>query len=265
MADQKPTILKLKNSEYVPILKDQTVYYGGSQMWFPEDRWFSKNHIIHNYGCGTIATADLFLYLALRNGSYRNSITETVLQGLDSAYYMDYMAYVRTIDQYYTNTRRWIAVIGPKIASAFNSYCKAHDMKFRAKWRLSLSFYDMLEIIEEMLSLDLPVILSIGPNTPNLWGKTGIKFYQQYTALVPAKNTDNPTIETETVFRYREAMKDVNGHYVTVTGLWKDPETTSLMLSISSWGKKYYINYEEYRDYIDDHSGTFTSSILHIH
>lgn len=234
-------------------------------MWFPKDRWISKNHVIHNYGCGTIATADLFLYLALRNDAYRNSITDAVLQGLDSADYMDYIAYVKTIDRYYTNTRRWIAVIGPKIAAAFNSYCKAYHMNFRATWRLSLSFYDMLDAIEEMLSLDLPVILSIGPNTPKLWGNTGIKFYQQYTALVSAKNSVNPEVETKTVFRYREIMKDINRHYVTVTGLWKDPEATSMMLSISSWGKKYYINYEEYREYINEYGGTFTSSILHIH
>ena len=34
------------------------------------------------------------------------------------------------------------------------------------------------------------------------------------------------------------------------------------MLRISSRGRQYYINYEEYRDYIETWGGTFTSSLV---
>jgi len=43
---------------------------------------------------------------------------------------------------------------------------------------------------------------------------------------------------------------------------YKSKKTT--VLGISSWGKQYYINYNEYRDYIDTTGGTFTSSMLYI-
>lgn len=43
-----------------------------------------------------------------------------------------------------------------------------------------------------------------------------------------------------------------------------DPIPGKIMLHISSWGKSYYIDYEEYRNYVDKVGGKFTSSILYI-
>jgi hypothetical protein len=257
---------------------------------------------------------------------------------------------VRKIDGYYTKTKRFVAVLGPHVATAINDYSRMFSLKYRAKWKWSLTYYDMLEAIEEMLTLDIPVILSIGPNTPKLWGKKGIPFYQQYTVEIPKDATArankmdrkvrvltmdkaDPVLipiektaeegyqikvetdseneskamtgaeseiesvdkrkaepgnepvekqkaepgnepvekqkaelgnETETVFRYKPVKQDINSHYITVTGIRKDPVTATIMLRISSWGSEYYINYEEYRDYVNDFSGTMTSSIVYI-
>ncbi len=332
MANPKYCIIDLVHKDYVPVIKDSIVYYGGSQMWFPEKKWFSRDYILHNYGCGTIATADLFLYLAIHNEAYRNPLTEAVLQGTESAYYTDYLEYIRKIDGYYTKTKRFVAVLGPYVATAINDYSRMFHLNYRAKWKWSLTYYDMLEAMEEMLYLDIPVILSIGPNTPNLWGKKGISFYQQYKVELPKDKTasepsseikvkeeeteaklqlksvieteavlnsepeyktdamkstepenetaakefaekvnkDNSKIilkdrnETETIYRYKPVKQGINGHYVTVTGLRKDPVAAAIMLRISSWGSEYYINYEEYRDYVNDVGGTMTSSMVYI-
>jgi hypothetical protein len=257
------TVLELTNPTYVPVLRDSTAFYGGSQMWFSDDIKRSKDYILQNYGCGTIATADLFLYLALRSNSYRSGVTESVLQGADSVIYKDYMSYVRKINTYYTKTKRYVGVLGPKIAHAFNSYARTYQFNLRAKWKLKLSYYDMLERIEEMLSRDIPIIFSIGPNTPLLWGRKGITFYQK------------ETIDGD-LYSYRPVKLDLNSHYVTVTGLFKvegsddsgqmPPLYTNkkIMLRISSWGKQYYISYDEYRDYISKSGGTFTSSMIYI-
>jgi hypothetical protein len=262
------SIIALKHSDYVPVIKDGAVSYGGSQMWFPDRRWFSRDYILHNYGCGTIAIADLFLYMAIHQDSCRNPITEAVLQGTDSANYAEYLDYVRKIDNYYTKTKRLLAVLGPKAATAINDYSRMFGLRLRAKWRWSLTYYDMLEAIETMLAQDLPVILSIGPNTPNLWGKKGIPFYQQYMESVPKAGTEPgvklPASAFDTVIRYKAVQQDINGHFVTVTGILKDSAASRIMLRISSWGKMYYINYEEYRDYIADYSGTYTSSLVDI-
>ncbi len=268
MATQKTTTIALKHSAYVPIIKDAAISYGGSQMWFSDHRWFSRDYILHHYGCGTIAVADLFLYLAIHQESCRNPITEAVLQGTDSAGYTEYMDYVRKIDGYYTKTKRWLAVLGPKAATAINDYSRMFGLRLRARWRWTLTYYDMLEVMEDMLSHDLPVILSIGPNTPNLLGRKGIPFYQQHIELVTRETAKDglksPTSGIEILLRYQPVKQLVNGHFVTITGILKDSAAARILLRISSWGKEYYINYEEYRDYIGNHSGTYTSSLVDI-
>jgi hypothetical protein len=266
--------IELSSPNYVPVIKDSNTYYGGSQIWFPADRWFSKDYILHNYGCGTIATADLFLYLALQNKNRNTPETEIALRGSNQIIYDNYDSYVRTIHDQYTKTQPIIAVLGTKIASAFNAYSRAYGFDLQAAWKLKLTYYDMLDIMEEMLSQDIPVILSIGPNTPNLWGKKGIFFYEyreiEYVEMDEKPCEDGTSSEAtkpaekKKPYYYRVVKQDVNSHYVIVTGIIKDDIAGRIMLRISSWGKQYYINYEEYRDYIDCSGGTFTSSIVQI-
>ncbi len=257
----------LLNPKYVPVIKDSSVSYGGSQMWFSSKDKRSTDYIIRNYGCGTIATADLFLYLAMQDPYHTSKETEIALQGGNEIYYENYDAYVRLIHSEYTKTRRIIAVLGPRIAHSVNTYSKTYGLNYRASWKLTLTYYDMYEMIKEMLYQDIPVILSIGPNTPNLWGKKGIFFYQKYLIDNPENtNKENPSENTEKIpkYCYMALMQDVNSHYVTATGIEMDEIFGKIMLKISSWGKQYYINYEEYRNYVENIGGTFTSSILYI-
>jgi hypothetical protein len=255
-------------------MKDSNIFYGGSQMWFETTKWSSKDYIIHNYGCGTIATADLFLYLALQDGARNTPDTEIALRGTKLVRYENYDSYVRNINDQYTKTKRYIAVLGTKIASAVNAYSDFYDLGYQAAWKLRLTYYDMLDTIEEMLSQDIPVILSIGPNTPNLWGKNGISFYK-YRAIdfrspdpIPAKNAEttqpNPLDIIKMPYYYKVSQSKINGHFVTVTGIIRDDLVRQVMLRISSWGEEYYINYEEYRNYIERFSDTITSSIVQI-
>jgi len=243
--------INLLNPNYVPVVKDQKTYYGGSQMWFSDNKKLSTDRLLHNYGCGTIATADLFLYLVLQNQAESNSLTDIAIGKADTIDYQDYMSYVRKIHSLYTKTKPIIAVLGPKVASAIHRYSKTYQLGLKASWKMNLSYYDMLALMEEMLSKDLPVIFSIGPNTPNLWGKKGIRFFTH-------KELENKKYE------YQVARTEINGHYVTVTGIIKDEIKKKLMLQISSWGKMFYIDYEEYRDYVDHFSGTITSSMVYI-
>lgn len=259
--NNKP-IIELSCPNYIPVRKDSVTYYGGSQMWFSTKQKHSKDYVLYHYGCGTIATADLFLYLALQNNAQKSPVTDLVLDVTDSVNYADYDAYVHLINDRYTKTRKFIAVLGPKIASAINSYSNSYGLGYEASWKWKLTYYDMLDAISEMLSQDIPVILSIGPNTPNLWGKKGISFYQQYE-IDNSENTTN-IIDALHPYRYRAVIHDINGHYVTVTGIIKDDIAGTIMLRISSWGKQYYINYEEYRNYIENTGGTFTSSLVYI-
>lgn len=278
--------IELTNPNYVPVIKESKTFYGGSQMWFPASQWYTKDYVLHNYGCGTIATADMFLYFALQNKALSSPETEIALGGNTQIQYDNYDSYIRLINNRYTKTKRVIAVLGLKIASVINEYSGSYGFGYQASWKFKLTYYDMLDMIEEMLLQDIPVILSIGPNTPNLWGKKGIPFYilreidyQEENVKIPVENNSisntpnddlvksvpntKPT-ETKKPYYYKVAQSDVNGHYITVTGLIRDDVANRIMLRISSWGKQYYINYEEYREYVENTSGTFTSSIVQV-
>lgn len=256
------SITALSNPDYVPVIKDTGISYGGNQMWFPSSNWYSKDYIIHNYGCGTIAIADMFLYLALQSNEMQTPETFIALRDLGKIEYDNYDSYVRIIHNEYTKTRRFLAVLGPKAANAINSYSDIYDLGLDAKWKWKLTYYDMYDMIEEMLDKDLPVILSIGPNTPNLLGKKGIPFYE--LREIEYQDLKEEGKENNKPYYYKTAHQNVNGHYVTVTAIVKDDVAGRIMLRISSWGKQYYINYEEYRDYVENLSGTFTSSIVYV-
>ncbi len=254
--------IELSNPNYVPVIHDSGTSYGGSQMWFPKSNWYSTDYILHNYGCGTIATADMFLYLALQNEEMQTPETYIALQGSDKIEFEHYDPYVRIIHNEYTNTRRYLAVLGTKVASAINTYSEIYDLGLDAKWKWKLTYYDMNNMMEEMLEQDIPVILSIGPNTPNLWGKKGIPFYE--LRVIEYQENSEEEKEKSKPYYYKAIHENVNAHYVTVTAIIKDDVAGRIMLRISSWGKQYYINYEEYRDYIENLSGTFTSSIVYV-
>ncbi len=258
----KNVAITLSNQDYLPIVKDNITYYGGSQMWFSDKNRYSKDYILHNYGCGTIATADMFLYLARQYDAMQTPVSEMAIKGKGEINYSDYDPYVRAINNKYTKTKRIIAVLGTTVANAINSYSDQYGLGLKAAWKLSLNYYDMLEMIEEMLGKDIPVILAIGPNTPNLWGKKGIPFYE--LREIDYQESDDTDPEVTKPYYYKAVKQDVNGHFVTVTGVIKDDVTGRIMLRISSWGKQYYINYEEYRDYVDSAGGTITSSIVYV-
>ena len=257
--------VELSRPEYVQILKDDSLTYGGNQMWFSDHNRYSKDYILHNYGCGTIATADLFLYLALQKKAYITAVTDFI-KSEDKIYFDDYTSYLRKINDRYTKTRRYLAVLGPKVASAINSYSANYGLGLKATWKWSLNYYDMYDLIEDMLWKDLPVILTIGPNTPNLRGKKGIPFYErkEIDYLEASEAAEEESEEPSKPYYYHAVKQNINSHYVMVTALIKDEVTGRIMLRISSWGKQYYINYEEYRDYVDNIGGTFTSSMVFI-
>ena len=257
--------IELSDPSYIPVIRESITYYGGSQMWFPDTHWFSTDYILHYYGGGTIATADFILYLTLRNQELQTPVTESALQSSKPVVYNNYLTYVKKIHASYTKTHRYLAVPGPKIASAINSYASHYHINLEASWKWTLSYYDMYDMIETMLAQDLPVILSIGANTPNPWGKRGISFYERREINYPA-DTDatSDTDIRKKPYYYRSVFHNICGQYVTVTAMIKDDMAGKIMLRISSWGRQYYLDYEEFREYIDSHSTTLTSSLIDI-
>jgi len=107
------------------------------------------------------------------------------------------------------------------------------------------------EVLEqEALSMILlGEALAIGP----MKEEYGLKFYD----LIP--KSGNPYC-----FEVQKYPYLVSGHYVTVTGMLVDEVKKQTMLEISSWGKKYYINYDEYIELVDLHSNYLMCNILYV-
>ena len=189
--------------------------YGGNQAWF-------SYKFLKNSGCGVISSTDLLLHLY-----GRRQITR-----------LEYMDIARELWKKYFPVIPGFGMNGITMMIGLNRYFWNHKMPYVACWMLSGK--KLFSRIESMLSKDIPVILSVGPNFPLIWRKEKLTLY-----------TKNQT------GTYMPAAK-VKAHFVTVTGM--DDE----MIQISSWGKEYYISVLEYEKYIQDNSSYLVSNIIYV-
>ncbi len=227
--------------------------YGGSQMWLFDDgnsTWYSQfgmDYIIQNYGCGLISTSDILLYLAKTNTQYETDETEQISKnGITNIDYNEYIEYVNDMNGRYLTVVNWVGVAGPNIKTGIETYSSVRKLDLKAKWCVSKE--KMLPRIKEMLNNDIPVTFAIGPSVDK---DAGVVFY----TLQP--QTNNP-------YNLVKDAGPVRGHYVTITGMMSDDISNKKILEISSWGKKYYIDYDEYMDYVDAESSHLFSNIVYI-
>ena len=117
-------------------------------------------------------------------------------------------------------------------------------------WISKHRYSEMLSKIEEMLEKDIPVVFSVGPNK-----KVDFPMYRQLVSN-----------QEGNLFQYDVSKDDIAGHYVTITAVIKDDiaREHNIMLKVSSWGEIHYIDYDEYRKFIEEHSSTLFSSMLYI-
>lgn len=269
MADTSKFVLELKQPEYVPIIRDHSIAYGGNQQWFSSHNTNHTHSNIYRHGSAIIATSDVLLYLALLNDKHRNPITNLALQDSESIHYIDYLTYVNYMEKTYIQYKRWFPKQGYHIARAINQYAKCNKLPMKASWLNHLNYYTMLDYMESMILRDIPVILSIGPNSLNPWGFKGCSLYQQYQLLpqIPTKQS-TPTMSMDAIFRYREIHSYVNRFFLVVTEIKKVHSSvvnkSSTMLRVSFYGRSTYLNYDEYWEYITEYASSASSGMLMI-
>ncbi len=127
---------------------------------------------------------------------------------------------------------------GFMLARGLNKLFRRSALPYHASW--AMEGEKLLTRIREMIRKDCPVILSIGPNFPLLWHKNALVFYRR----IP-----NGRLEKST-----QAL----GHYVVVTGISDE------WLQVSSWGRCYFLNIQEYRNYVKQNSNYLFSNIVYI-
>ncbi len=206
------------------VTSDFRNYYGGSQFLYPTERERTS-------GCGIAGAADIVLYLrALETGDYSVSVQE----------FLDISGEIR----------KYIPIIPGRgvnsfiLAGGLNRYFKKHGMGLKARWKITR--FRKWEKLEKMLEADLPVILAIGNNFPFVWGRKELNLY------IP--DADSKDREEKVYNKYQ----GVCGHFVVVTGIEDN------CLTVSSWGKKLFINLDEYNRYVSRHSIHIYSNILEI-
>ena len=205
--------MKTLKKPYLQIRYKDQMSYGGNQTWF-EKKFMKKS------ACGVIGAADVLLHMR-----GKTQMTES-----------EYMEFAKKLWKGYLPVIPGFGMNGLTLMLGLNGYFIKKKMPYRAYW--NVSGRKKLAKIDQMLSKDIPVIFSVGPNFPNFRGKATVRLY--------IKNSDG---------NYGKASK-VRSHYMIVTG------RDGSYLQLSSWGKEYYINYAEYQDYIKQYSSHLVSNIV---
>ena len=223
-------MLRIRNN-YISVDNGKRRSFGGNQM-------DSASRTMREVGCGVIAALDLLLYLCrFHPGCACDFFKEAAEDGCIDEREYDQLA--QTLSRRFFPVIPKLGVNGIMLAAGLNRFFRRYGLPLRASWGIGSG--KLFDQIEEMLSRDIPVILSIGPNFPLFWQNHTLSFY--------AARPDG------TLFR----ACGIKSHYVTVTGL------DERYLYISSWGREYRIERSEYMDYIRRRSGSVVSNIVKIH
>ncbi len=202
------------------------ISYGGDQAWL-------KTPAERSFGCGLIAAADILRYL-------RRKEDREELPGDRTLSKETYLEEIRVLAGDF-RIRGPLGITGFGIANRMNRIFRREGLPYRSKW--SFGRRKLERRIPEMLSADIPVLLSVGPG-----------FFHKKERL-PLYRPDG-----QGGYRKVQSMRD---HYVTVTGRIPS-ETGDSMLRISSWGDEYYVNQDEYEEHVKRCDNFLFSSILYI-
>lgn len=210
-------------SNYIRVDNSGLYTYGGSQT-------LSGSAAVRRCGCGLIAATDLILYLCRSRGlpspvpMSENGVIEL----------SDYNRFVSSLRPYMPIVPPF-GINGAMLAAGLHLALRAHGLDDLV--RLCVSGEKLFDRIQEMIERDCPVILSVGPNFPQFWGKNRLRLYRRGGEVYsPAAST--------------------KAHFVTVTGIDGD------WCRISSWGRELYINIPEYKNYVRQYSNSLISNII---
>ena len=211
---------------YLSVKTQDGLSFGGSQNW-------CSSRIMRKYGCGVVGMGDVLLYLGLHRLPCSTELQHGLLREDGTLSYPRYERYLRILRRRYLGIIPGFGIPGFLVPAAMNRYFRRYKINLRSKWCVSQG--KLYPRIEDSLARDIPVILSIGQNLP-FWGRHRLRLYRQENG------------------EYLPAL-EVKAHFVVVTGLENG------YLQISSWGREYYISWQEHVQYVKKHSSFLVSNI----
>lgn len=237
--------------------------HGGNQGWWETRAGNSSSakkgdERMGKMGCGVIAVTDFELYLGQQRGysapknPYKCIGTGAEINKKD---YMNYTDYNRTHIYYLDgNAKRGAAlnliagVLPWDMEKGIKSYLNHNNYPYnKVKWAPVYMGKDWLKNItarkiEAMISKNLPVVFSYYSTDK----RDKIKLYFGKEGAETKKGS----------------YRTINNHYMTIIGYSKsggNGKSYSYVLKVVSWGKIYYINYDEYAEKL-----SYFSNILEV-
>ncbi len=233
-----------------------TTTYGGAQEWFKDAPNFDEKYRkkLSDFGCGAIASVNQYLYLTgqttISYDDYKQLIYDFV-DAKDKPSGQALEAFNRKTALYTINGYT------PKQMTGYvTRMCDSKGVNISTKWDCAQDYEKDYQSMKEQLNKGVPVIWSVNDfencgKDNNDVTKTGVKFYTY----------------DESSGEYKAIKNPVTSHYVTATAIYEDADENGKkrrMVEISSWGNKYYVDYDQYIDIV--HSTTNNepfSSITH--
>ncbi|MCM1127336.1 MAG: hypothetical protein NC429_12800 [Lachnospiraceae bacterium] len=241
MEKELSALPKLKRP-YIQIRRNSgELTYGGDQGFFKggNGRYDDRKNAM---GCGVIAFSDLLLYLGSGDPEKVTRESQSYVNRTNGE--NGYKEYYNCIYDFLGGVSKRSGISGMKLAMRFNRLSKREKWNLKASWGISAS--KLYGRAEEMLARDFPVILCIPMILFKKDKKNGLPFYRLEKGKM-------------------RQVAAVSAHYVMITGMMEEPESGETFFEISSWGKKYYVNWKEYENMMRTcFLGTFLGNILYI-
>ncbi len=203
---------------YTSVSDNGRASYGGNQTK-------SDSAVIKKCGCGIVAAADLIIYLT-SGGKASSPVSLT-----------QYNEFLRFLNRRYFPLIPKLGMNPIVLTAGLNLYFKNRKMEYSAMWQASGE--KLFARIEQQLSDDIPVIMSVGQNFPCIWKKNKLDLY---------------TKSGDTYIKTASAK----AHYVTATGIDEN------YIRISSWGRELYIEKYEFMSYMKMYSAGVLCNMLKI-
>ena len=189
--------------------------FGGNQNWFSKEPWNN----ISGQGCGMIAAMDFSLYVT---GARFIELPE--YQKLSEGF-IKRNPFVNFSMHEFSKAGFSLGVLPRQICRYINHSCPG----IKASWDGVHGHKDMLEKMKAMISEDIPVIWAI----------------YRFNRRLPLYDWDSRN-NAYTI------IGTTNSHYVNAISVIENPELPvhKIMIEISSWGRQFFIDYDEYLEFV---------------
>ena len=215
--------------------------YGGKQEWFT-DNMFGYDVNIDGMGCGAIAAINQYLYLSgvrtIKYSEYKQ-LLDDYLNGRDADFFDGRL---------FVGWERRAAINSPfgalpsQITDYVTNMCGKDNIMVYSSWDVFDDYEKDYTNMQKQLERGVPVVWAVYDyNTDNDGIKNnGIPFYTY----------------DETTGEYDESGNRPSSHYVTATAIYENPADPDhrRMVEVSSWGNRYYVDYDEYVEWAEKNS-----------